>query len=235
MKYYCYLIAFLLPVFLSSLVSAQNAADILYKAGSFFKDAENYQMKVSYALYKNYTSNEVEEHYQGITVKQKDCYYAKVKETEIVSTAKWSITISNEEKLMLIHQNALPLIPKELDLELIKKYGKELFVQEKENEYHVTIVFNEKTTVALEKMTVRIAKSNYFIHGITYYYHELHDFSPTYRQQDLSKPRLEILFFDYSQKTELESTVFEMATYFKKQKENYIPSSKYEHYELILN
>ena len=235
MKGYRYL-GILVLLLCSGMAWSQNAAEVLYRAGNFFRNQSTYRMNLSYQLYKSHDATDVVEHYQGMTLKKEGNHYSKVKNTEMVVTDDWGVTISNEERLIVLQTGAdRPVTGKELDLDLIKEYGEKLYMTREGNEFHVTIIFNEKAGASLEKMMVRVDTNTWFINGVTYYYGYVHDFSTVYNKQEMSTPRLEVLFFDYTDTVTIEKDWFEASRYFKKVKGTYVSGSKYNNYEIILN
>lgn len=213
-------------------VWSQNAAEVLYRANQFFREKTEYQLNVMYSLYKTHQSTEVVEQYKGKSMRLNNHFYSRVKNTEQLILDDFSLTISNEEKIILMQPELKQLLT-EFDVELVKKYGERLFLETKESEYWCTIVFNEKAGITFEKLVLRIDKSTFFINGLIYYFGEYHDFSENYQTKDLSRPRLEILFYDFSLKADVPSNLFNQKTYLVKSGNTWIGQGKYEDYEII--
>lgn len=215
-----------------SLGHAQSVRDIFQKMGKYHSAAEPLQYKSHYTLYRDYDSKKIEESYKGTFYKNvSNEVYAKIGETEIISSRTAFLKISHQEKAIQI-LNPIPNYMGDFDIKpLLDRCRIEKFLDYKAY-WEITLSAKPYSSLAYSKIVVQISK-DYLLRKRIFYYNAAVNFSKDYRRADPHYPRLEVTNSDYS-RNPIKAGIFESSTYFTRSgTKQIVLSEKLKKYEII--
>lgn len=234
-------ITFLLTllVLTGSSIKAQTANEIFEKYINSKKAEKEYQMNISYSLYKGKEGQKVYENYEGIQAKQNDAMYQKLSSTELILGVDFMVKLNTTEKAMLVGYSSKPIFNKEdmLDnakiLEVFKK--KEM----KDLGTHYKLVLSEPQNAVLSDFSsieLHIDKERFTLSKQIFHYALASDFSIYSKEKnepEYDNPRLEIDFSDYTFVIDIPKDVFNKDRYFKYKDNKITASNTYKGFEII--
>lgn len=227
-KFYIFLLVF---VILPIVSFGQTANDVLKKMNNNFIASKAIQFQTKYNLYKDHNTKTITESYNGLFIKNaSNDVYMKIDNTEFINTSKSSLKVNHKEKAMMI-SDGQKFSTGEFDINKLLEYSKINSFKDYSSYWEIILVPKEFSGLNYSKIILNIAK-NYLIQKQVFFYNTNMDFSKNYRKQELSTPRLEILYSNYTY-TNTHSAKINTAKFFIVNKENKVlATSAYKSYEV---
>lgn len=218
-------------------VSSQNskALDIMHTYAERLKKNQEYQVDITYKIYKGLESKEAHETMSGVLYKKQGNTYSKIGESEIVSTSSKYLKINHKEKAMLITDSVQQLNQFDIDLTELYKYVDVKILEETDR--YFKLEFTPKgaiTQLPFSSLIISMNRDSYLITRQTFHYYSNINFSKDYRNPDLSKFKLEVSYNNYKTRGfTVSNKVFNINRYVRESKEEIIVSPQYKGYELV--
>ncbi len=218
--------------FFISFSNAQTAKELINKVLKVYRTS-NYKVDVTYALYKGF-DKEVIEQYKGKYIVTHDSVYNKINHTEIVITPNFFVKINHDEKAV-IYNKIENKSKKEsyLNLDKLLKNFEKPEVINKGNQWQIKMTTKEFSQLKLSRLTLLINKKSYRVEKQILILSVLTNFSKNiYDKDDFSLPRLEISFGEYQKLNKLDLEIFNEKNYIINNK-NISLSNKLKNYKII--
>jgi len=194
-------------------LSAQISHDTIFeKVRENYSSAKPIQFNTVYNLYKNYTTQSVNETYKGEYFKnQQGDTFIKINNTEYFLTKKISAQINRDEKIILV-----------MGSDNLKKDGFNILqtlnlfnkgsLKDKKTHWEVELLGKQISQLPYSRIVIHISK-DYYIQKQIYYYSNGIDFSKDFSKPDIQAPRLEIICSKPNRNT-ISSKIFDFSKYF---------------------
>lgn len=209
---------------------AQNAEDILKKVNDLYGSESSLQYQMRYNLYKNTSSKQVYESYQGVFKKNKNNQiYQKIDQTEFIWNNQTCLTVFNPEKTMVISLCA-KISTDSFDLKTLSEYCKVTGITDKKTHWELELTSTPFSGLSYSKMILTIGK-DYYIKRQLFYLNSMVDFSQELHKSDLHLPVLEIIHSGRSTQAPDEK-FFDFKRYFTQTSQGFKPSTAYVGYEI---
>lgn len=224
----------ILTFLLAVTVYGQTASEVLKAANAKFNSPKPLQFQTKYNLYKKHSDKNIYQSYNGFFMKNAaNEVYMRIDKTDFLNTNKYNVKISHLEKAMLVSDKQ-PLSMGDFDIKKFQDLCKIGDFNTYKNFWQITLIPNKFSGLAYSKIVLTINK-NYTMSKQEFYHNTSHNFSKDYTKTDLSNPKLEILYTNYSSKL-TENQKLNTAYFFATGKNNSIvPTSAFKKYEITDN
>lgn len=214
--------------------NAISVEDLIKKVNGNYENAARISYNATYELYRGHSTTSVHTSYQGFVYKSGNQVYQKIDQTETISSKDFFLKISHSQKAMELD---LPInaTQNELDLSAVLQNCKEKSVEDKGDFYRVKLVYNAISQTPISVLYFRVRKSDFALLQMDMYYASMQDFSETRGVTDMAKPHMKIRFKDISTSPEVQSELFSLSNYLKKENNFLNPTGSCQGYHLIDN
>ncbi|MFT7900106.1 MULTISPECIES: hypothetical protein [Flavobacteriaceae] len=219
----------------STVVAQSKVKVILNSYKKTVEKDKEYQVNLTYKIYKGYSETLPYEVQEGVFYKKMNNSYTSLSNVEIINTENTYLKINHNEKAILIANGVKK--PQELHLnldELFKYLEAEII---KENPKFWTIKFTprgEITQLPFSKLIIELNKKTFRVKRQLFYYLNKMNFSENLRETDEANVKLEVLFKNYKTSHFKKLIgVFDIKKYIKKEKGIYKPKGAIGGYEVV--
>ena len=229
-----YIIAFLI----SGVTLAQNATEVFENYLEQKKKENNFQVDITYALYKGKEGKKAYESYKGVQAGSDDAVYQKLGDMELIQGKDFIVKLNKEEKAMLVGYSSKPIVPQlnQIDNTKILQLFEEKILKNEGDFWRLTLTSSASELSQFSSVELLLDKSNYTLIKQIFYYSAVSDFSQydtSKTEQDLNNPRLEITYKNYSNTVKIDSEVFKSTHYFSYKNNKLSAASTYKGFEII--
>ncbi len=229
-----YIIAFLI----SGVAVAQNATDVFENYLEQKKKESNFQVDITYALYKGKEGKKAYESYKGVQAGSNDAVYQKLGDMELIQGKNFIVKLNKEEKAMLVGYSSKPIVPQlnQIDNTKILQLFEEKILKDEGGFWKLILTSNTSELSQFSSVELLLDKSNYTLVKQIFNYSAVSDFSQydtSKTEQDLNNPRLEITYKNYSNTVKIDSEVFKSTHYFSYKNNKLSAASTYKGFEII--
>lgn len=211
--------------------------EILKNCMQKYESAESLEIKSEYTSYCNYTSNKIEEQYNGFFVKKNNLTYTKIGSIEQARLKEYTIAIDNETKLMNCKKNDLKV--KTLDFFNLDSYTAnfdEFVLTEDATNWICTLKTNSPIIfIPFTKVQMKINKKNYLLKEQILYLANTAPYIDSKGNEKYDSPRIHIKFLETKESVDTTSDKLKFETYFKIVNKKFIPNGIYKTYKLTNN
>ncbi|WP_300570702.1 hypothetical protein [Flavobacterium sp.] len=188
------------------------------------------QFNTTYNLYKDYKTKVVHQTYSGTFLKNvSNEIYLKIDKTEFINTKKLSLKINHGEKAMIV-SNSQEFSTGQFDVSKLIEFCKISSFKDFKSYWEIILVPKEFSGLNYSQIVINVSK-NYVLQKQIFYYNTGMNFSKDYKNQDLSNPRLEILYSTNNSSVNLSK--INTNVYFTINKNNKVSvTAKYKNYEV---
>jgi hypothetical protein len=195
-----------------------------------------YQVNLTYKIYKGHTQKEAHQITKGVFYKKNDKMYTKLGEAEMVNTPKTYLKINHIERAILVTDGVEK--PNELNINLddFFKYLKAEIVDQTDVFWTIELTPKGKITqLPFSKLIVEIHKKTYEMKRQLFFYHSQLNFSKDIKQNDIANVKLEVLYENYKRsRFNVPKNIFNLKQIFLKVKgKNYEGIGRLKGYEII--
>ena len=217
--------------FIPFVVFTQTVNTVLAGVSNKFTAKQSIQFTTRYNLYKDAKSNIITQSYPGIFMKNSNNQlYMKINNTEFLNTSKYTVKINHEEKAMIISKNQ-KFSMGDFDIKKLLVLCTINSFKDKNNCWEIMLSSKQYTDLQYSKVILFINK-DFTLKKQVFYYNTQLNFAQDYKKQDLSNPRLEIVYSNYNN-NEVSSLNFNTDNFFTITKANKIvPSVVYKNYQI---
>ncbi len=215
---------------LSITISGQSVGDVFKKMNAPFTAPKVLQFNTTYNLYKDYKTKVVHQTYSGTFLKNvSNEIYLKIDKTEFINTKKLSLKINHGEKAMIV-SNSQEFSTGQFDVSKLIEFCKISSFKDFKSYWEIILVPKEFSGLNYSQIVINVSK-NYVLQKQIFYYNTGMNFSKDYKNQDLSNPRLEILYSTNNSSVNLSK--INTNVYFTINKNNKVSvTAKYKNYEV---
>lgn len=201
---------FILLIFFGLTSKAQTTSVILSKVYEQYSSDNELQFDTSYDLFKTHESEQAYQSYTGIFYKnENNDAYIKIKDTEIFNTRKANLKISHLEKMVLVSDPELRAT-NDFDVSKLLEFYKEEKISDQGDFWKIQLIANQPT-LPYSRIVLHVSKE-YLIQKQVFYHSNSMNFSDNFRKSEISTPRLEVSYSNYSQdpldKNKLDTSLF---------------------------
>jgi hypothetical protein len=229
-----YIIAFLI----SGVAVTQNATEVFENYLEHKKKENNFQVDITYALYKGKEGGKAYESYKGVQAGSNDAVYQKLGDMELVQGKDFIVKLNKEEKAMLVGYSSKPIVTQlsQIDNTKILQLFEEKTLKNEGNLWRLILTSSASELSQFSSIELLLDKSNYTLVKQIFYYSAISDFSSydkNKKEQELNNPRLEITYKNYSHTVKINSEVFKSTHYFSYKNNKLSAASTYKGFEII--
>ena len=215
-------------------IYSQSKEELLKKVVNNYAPSVKLQFTSVYNLYKSYNDKFVQQSYTGCFSRNgAGSVYAKIHNTEFYWNKNVTAKISHDEKIIQVFDPLSPLVITQPDNDLKKllsefKHG---YFKDHKTYYELELLSKSTSSLPFSRVILQIGKDFFLIKQV-FFYSQGHNFSKDYRNPDIQKPRLEIL---YSKPTSKEESVSIYSTdqFFTITKKRLNLAGRYSAYEIL--
>lgn len=177
----------------------QTASEVLKMANDKFNASKTLQFNTRYNLYKKHSDVKVHQTYDGLFMKNAlNEVYMRIDKTEFLNTNRFNVKISHYEKAILVSDKQ-PLSMGDFDIKKIQKLCTISSFKTHKTHWEIVLIPKEFSGLNFSKIVIFMNK-NHTISKQVFYYNTGHNFSKDYTKSELSNPKLEIVFTNYTSK-----------------------------------
>jgi len=216
---------------------AQTLSEIIQGAQNYTAN-NDFKVAITYQLFKGVDGNNIIEEYKGMYAKNKDSYYSKIKNTEIVYTPTFYVKVNHDQKAMVFVNNQVNKEQKNslVDLDAILKNFENIKIIDKGSYWQCEMVAIEYSQSPFSKIIMDINKKNYAIKKQVLYLTNMIDFSDNERTKaEYNIPKLILTYSNYSDLSTYDLGLFKKNKYTTSSNGKVAPATKYKDYEIIKN
>lgn len=231
------LILLILPVFLSVKLLAITGEEVLDKVYQASKAKKDLIYHGHFSLYKGFTSTEVVNEFNSVTMRHKDLLYQQFgSEGEMIYFSDYILKIDHKSKMVFI-ENPQKVIQVEGDLTIGKAQCKKIELETGTNTYTLSLYVKESINLPFSLVTVTVNKSNFWIKQLDFYYSEAMNFDQEEKRlfEDIGYPHLKITMEEPKKPSKEEAKKVEKEMYVTTQHGEMVLSEKYKTYQLLDN
>lgn len=220
-------------VFLAFSSYATTVEEVLTKVKDAQSNTKELAYRSTYQLFKGHKSNEVHTSYEGYLYRKGKQVYQRIDDVEFIYGEDYYLHVSHREKAMMldVQQKAIQV---ETDIQQLLAQCSEKELRDKEDYYEIVLWYKHAANSPFGVVKLRVEKESFSIRRMDLYYSHLQDFSVDYKQQDLQRPHLRILFDEVNPDKETKG-LFDFSKYLHKKQNKLIPAGSCSGYELIDN
>lgn len=223
------LIGMSIPVF-----GQQTAEQIVRKSTEAYLSKDYITQTVVYNSYNDYTTTKPDESHTGVIIKKGNSHYAKISTMEMISTGLYGIQINHDLHTVIIAKGATT--NKQGILQLVDYLkGFKGSVKQTSDYYICEFVPPVITQIMINKVVLKIKKSDYSLQSQTYYYTEEKETKDEKGAYHYAQPRLEIRYQPRKEQQAADEKLMQSHTYFTVKDQKIKLASQYQKYELIAN
>ena len=224
-------ILLLIGFLLSMTTFGQSVSDVFKKLNTQYTNSKPLQYATKYSLYKDYQTKVVSQSYNGSFMKTAtNVVYMKIDDTEFINGKQFSVKINHKEKAMDV-SNKPGLSTAEFDMNKLLVLCKIVSYKDYKVYWEIVMTPGEYSGLTYSKIVLNINK-NFTIQKQVFYYNTEVNFSTDYKKQNLSMPRLEIVYSNYNNNP-VDSSKMNVYSFFSISKNNKITATaKYKDYEV---
>lgn len=212
----------------------QTVNSVLEKMNDKFIASNAFRFESKYNLYKDYTSKIVHQNYNGLFLKNaKNEVYMKIGETEFINTNTVSLKVSHSEKAILV-SNKQDFSTGTFDINKLIVLCEITSFKDFKTFWQIYLTPKKLSGLNYSHIVVKIDK-NYNILEQVFYYNTGFNFSGNYREQQLTKPRLEIKYSGHTHQVSDLIKINPKLYITIKEAGNVLLTPKYKNYEVIDN
>lgn len=211
------------------------AIDVLNKVLEVYSNTNQYRFDVDYTSYGSYEDNEVLEHYKGKVYKSANTFYSKTQNTIILSNAKKSLKIYEDEKAIEVYDNSTQVteVQNLININAFLKHYKHKTIEEKGKLYICTFQTGYITQMPYGKIVLYINKEDYTIIKQDLFLLARLPYYTKYGEKKMGNPRIEISFSNFKRQLNTEEKKsIKLSTYITIKGNTIKGSQKYKDYSI---
>lgn len=212
-------------------VNAQKGEQILASVLNKYSERDQFEYTTGYRLYKTHSSQIVEEFHSGLYQKKsKTEVYFKLQDIEFFYKENISVQLNHDTKSIIISPSSGKTA--ELDLSIITKEFNVFSVKDNKTTWQLELRAKKNVPYPYSKITLYVRK-DYTVEREIFYYDSGVDFSKDYTRNEISKPRLEIVFSNILNLKKFKS--FSLSDFFVERNRKKQPTENYKDYRIVDN
>lgn len=204
----------------------KDVVTILKRASEKLKSEAYFSYNVKYNMYKDYTSDALQESYSGLLLKSGNTYYFKIKNTEFVSFKDYAVKVSKDEKAILISREQKQQFP--MDIANYLQGFDYKFLGNSTTTYICELVPVKVSQIMFSKVILYINKKDYSIMRQTLYF-----LNTTENKKGTAKPRLDIIFSPREKNAAKDNFLINEKSYFIRTAGDIKLASRFKAYQLF--
>ena len=213
-------------------VHAQKEADMFKKIQANYEQLNSYSLSMNYELFKGWNGTEAIESYQGQLHCHGQSSVRKIQNSSFINCEEFYLSVDHENRMMVLSDPAQNEV---LDKDLKKslKFCRDVVINQLENgQTKIRLILKSTIDVPYSAVDIQIDK-DYWLQEMTLYYSNQIDFSPTYFQPDLDRPKLKIVYDECKKNWKDKEGLLDVSKYLSIQSNEIVAGSGYEDYEII--
>lgn len=225
---------FVILILLTFQIQAQSIEEVLKKVQEK-NTSTNYKVNLKYQLYKGLKGTKLIEEFNGVLIKNKNNFYNKIHHTETVTTNKFYIKVNHDEKAIIFSEHKIkPQKNIMFDFgELLKQFENPK-ISEQGKYWIIEMITKEFSQLPYSKISLKIDKESYLVNKQVLILSRLTDFSKdTEIKNDFNLPKIEMVFEDYKEVTEIDLNVFDKNKYVLTKNNKIVTSQNLKNYDII--
>lgn len=195
---------------------------------------EQFSIKATYILYKDKSSQIKMDEQKTQLIKDRDSYYFKMGDAEMVYTPQFFIKVSHKEKMLLYSKlfGEENLTSSQIPLYILKNKYENKTVKNNNDNWECVMTGNNDISIPYQKIVFYVSKDTYHITKQVYYFKST--MTKKYTGKNNSAERLEIINTKFDKKIGYTDDKFSLSKYLKRN-ENKFTTSKYtKDYKIII-
>ena len=226
----------LLLLFVLVKIQAQTnkAETIMSKYAEALTSHKEYQVKMTYNVYKGFEANTP---YESVSVhfyKNQGNTYSNMGEAEIISTTSNYLKINHTERAMLLSKPVGNTHQFDINLIELYKYLNVSLLKETNTFYRLEFKPKGLTQLPFSSLKIDIDKKTYLIRKQLFYYFSKMNFSTNFQKPDYDNYKLEIIYDKYRMSNfSVSKSTFDLKKYVENRKGKIVVAPKFKGYELI--
>ncbi|WP_064967127.1 hypothetical protein [Tenacibaculum ovolyticum] len=229
------IIVLLCLVSFSSIKAQSDVKKILESYKVAVENDTEYQVNLTYKVYKGHSERIPIEVQKGILYKKGNNSYTKLSDVEMINTVNTYLKINHNEKAVLIADGVQKPEGLNLKLDELYKYVNAKIINENPKTWVIKLTPKGKVTqLPFSSLIIELSKGTYRVKKQLFYYLTQMDFSEDLRKTDVANVKLEVLFGKYNTSNlGYLSDVFTIKKYIKKEKDVFKPLGSIRKYEVV--
>lgn len=197
--------------------------------------SKNYiSQTIKYNSYPNYTTTQTNESYSGTIIKSGDTHYAKIGNMEMISFKDYGLQINHDLKMVQVSKADQTNKQGVISI-LDYLVGFKSTLKETKDSYLCEFVPNTLTQIMLNKVIVKISKTDNTIQGQTLYFTEEKEIKNKKGELSYAQPRLEIQFIPRTGNEKTDTATVNKTNYITLKNNKIQLAPKFKGYELLQN
>ncbi|WP_435261220.1 hypothetical protein [Tenacibaculum sp. nBUS_03] len=195
---------------------------------------KEYQVTISYNIYKGFDSNTPHDRVSGVLYKYQENTYSNLGEAEIISTNSNYIKINHKEKAILLTKPLTNASQYDINLVELYKYLNVRLVKETGSFFRLEFTPKGITQLPFSSLVIDLDKKTYLIKRQLLKYFNKMNFSKDFQNPVYDNYMLEIVYKGYRMSNfSISRSAFDIRSYIKDIKEKKVVAPKFKGYELV--